>query len=497
MTRKPGAIQGSFDFDAPPLIKEIDQGITHDDAISWITVSKGIPYFLTEKGNHWQPIGQNDSITWPDLAGVFKRKDLAAVESYFRLLSRSGVTCIRLMLEYCQGEHRYLENPVGYFQPNMVKLWDDIFDLCGKHGLRILLTPYDTFWMWRRWKRHPYNTANSGRCNRRSQWLLCAGMRDAIKARLHFATHRWGGSGVLFAWDLWNEIRPAHGGNSARGFAPFIEDISGFLRKTELELHGRSHPQTVSVFSPVLQKDQHIAESTFRNPLLDFASIHLYENNTIDNPRNTVDAAVSTGRLTREVLAHINDRRPFFDSEHGPIKLFNERKKTLPELFDDEYFRHMQWAHLASGGTGGGLRWPYRHPHRLTTGMRYAQSALKAFIPLIRWNEFKRVNLNHEIKVSDPGLQVFGCGDERQAIVWLLRTNAIGKNRMVKTDAGAAPCNAIIPLLARGRYTITLWNTGSGSAISSFAINHTGNYLQLALPPVFTNLAIAVVSDEW
>src|SRR3954447_15478273 len=114
--------------------------------IPWIEVAKGAPYFITEEGKDWTPIGQNDAITWPDLQGLFRRKDIASVESYLKMLAEQGVTCLRLMLEYCHGENRYFEKPAGNFQPNMIKLWDDLFALCENYGMRILLTPYDTFW---------------------------------------------------------------------------------------------------------------------------------------------------------------------------------------------------------------------------------------------------------------------------------------------------------------------------------------------------------------
>jgi mannan endo-1,4-beta-mannosidase len=385
-----------------------------DKNLPWIITAPGIPYFFTEDGKDWMPIGQNDAITWPELKGVFLRKDLTTAENYLIMLKEHGVTCLRLMLEYCHGEHRYFEKPVGTFKPAMVRMWDDIFALCEKHQMRILLTPYDTFWMWIRWKKHPYNLNNTGICNKRSQWLLCNDTRQAIKNRFSFATERWGHSGALFAWDLWNEIHPAHAGNNADVFWSFIEDISSFVRKTEIQLFGKSHPQTVSVFGPELEKDPRIGDCTFRHNLLDFSSVHFYETNTIDNPKNTIDAAISTGRLTREALRNIQDNRPFFDSEHGPIHSFKDKKKTLPEVFDDEYFRHIQWAHFASGGAGGGMRWPNRHPHSLTQGMRKAQLGLSGFLPLINWRNFKRRNLNEEITVSENNIQAFGCGDEHR-----------------------------------------------------------------------------------
>ena len=78
--------------------------------------------------------------------------------------------------------------------------------------------------------------------------------------------------------------------------------------------------------------------------------------------------AISAGRLVREALAEITDDRPFLDSEHGPIHTFKDHGITLPEAFDDEYFRHIQWAHLASGGAGGGMRWPNRAPASADAG---------------------------------------------------------------------------------------------------------------------------------
>jgi mannan endo-1,4-beta-mannosidase len=461
--------------------------------LPWIGVAKSSPYFVTDDGRDWHPIGQNDAITWVELAGIFRRRDMAGVETYLRMLSEHGVTCLRLMLEYCQGEHRYLERPAGRFSPNMIQLWDDLFALCEKYRLRILLTPYDTFWMWIRWDRHPYNVKNGGFCAKRSQWLLCHDMRKAIKERLYFATERWGKSGVLFAWDIWNEIHPAHAGDSAEIFNDFVGDIGGFLRKTEMHLHGRTHPQTVSIFGPVIEKDHRIGECVFSHPSLDFASTHFYENVAIDNPKNTVAAAFSAGRLTRQALSCMRVQRPFFDSEHGPIHAFKDRRITLPEPFDDEYFRHIQWAHFASGGAGGGMRWPNRNPHTLTPGMRQAQDALAKFLPMIDWQHFRRRNLNQEMELSDPAFGGFACGDTEQAVIWILRKDKIAKDGMVDKNAEERSLTLKIPGLKTGRYRITTWDTVKGTPGVFCEVDHDDSRaLFLRLPPVRTDLALAV-----
>ncbi len=432
------------------------------DALSWIETRASLPYFVDGAGAAWTPIGQNDAVGWPEFDGLFRRRDLPGVEAHLHRLRASGVTCLRLMLEYAQGEHRYLEKPVGRFVPNMVRLWDDLFAMCERVGLRILLTPFDTFFTWTRWGRHPYNVKNGGPCSSRRRLLTCSDTREAIKARLEFATRRWGTSGVLFGWDLWNEAHPAHGGDDPGVVARFIDDVGPWLRTLELDVHGRAHPQTVSIFGPELLRHPQLADPIFRSSALDFANTHLYESATIDNPRDTIAPALATARLMRDAVLHAADGRPVFDSEHGPIHAFKDRRRTLPEDFDDEYFRHMQWAHLASGGAGGGMRWPNRNPHVLTGGMRAAQAALSRFLPLIDWTRFRRTNLNDEVTSSDPRVAICACGDADQAIVWMLRTDTKTRGGVIARHAKPLPIRVIVPSLAAGAFHVRCFDTRLG-----------------------------------
>jgi mannan endo-1,4-beta-mannosidase len=420
---------------------------------------------------------------------------MAAVEGHLRWLKAHGVNCLRLMLEYAQVRHRYIERPAGRFVPAMVQLWDDLFALCEKLELRILLTPVDTFWMWRHFQHLPWNKANGGPLEHMSQALTCPDTRQLIKDRFDFVIRRWGGSGVLFAWDLWNEIHPAQGGNEVDCWDEFVADISGHVRRLETELYGRSHPQTISIFGPELLLQPHHAaamkETLFRHPDLDFASIHIYATGTIDNPKDTVTPAVAMGRITAECLAEIRDGRPFLDSEHGPIYNFINKKKTLPEPFDDEYFRFMSWAHLASGGVGGGMRWPNRHPHTLTHGMRRAQKAMADFVGHMDWTRFQRRNLTSEVAVTGP-FHAFACGDEHQALVWLLRHDSIGADGRLRRDVEPAPASIAVPGLAGGSYRVRGWNTETGTAAEEFVAEAQGGMLHLSTAPILTDRAFAV-----
>ena len=465
------------------------------DDLAWISVAPGAPYFVTEHGEPWTPVGYNDSITWQDLRPLYNRRDLAHVEARLRYARASGATCVRLMLECLHGRNRLLERELGQFNPRVVRLWDDLFALCRKVGLRVLLTPFDTFWTWIHWSRHPLNRRNGGPLQSPSRMLLDPVAREAIKARLTFAVERWGGSGVIWAWDLWNEIHPAQAEDSAEPFSDFIADLSRHVRALELRLYGRSRPQTVSLFGPELAWRPHmpLAEPIFRHPDLDFASIHIYAEGTIDHPANTVDAAIDMGRIVRACLTETPPERPFLDTEHGPIHTFKDHKKTLPKTFDDELFRHMQWAHLASGGAGGGMRWPNRRPHVLTPGMRRAQGALAAFLPLVDWPRLRRRNLNAELRVEGCGdaLAAFACGDERQAVVYLLRRDRLDATGRVRAHDAVQP-RLTVPGLAPGRLRITPFDPGAGVAGTALEVEVTDGVLAFKTPPVFGELALAV-----
>ena len=461
--------------------------------LPWIRVAPGAPYFLTEDGEPWTPIGQNDAITWPELEGLFRRRDLPAVDRHLAWLAAHGVTCLRVMIEYSQVRHRYLERPVGRFVPAMVRLWDDLLALCERHGLRLLLTPFDTFWMYLHWRHHPYNRANGGPCARPSEWLTDRGMIEAAKARLTFMVRRWGGSGAVFAWDLWNEMHPAHMGGDASGFAQVAAELSDPVRSLELRLYGRSHPQTVSLYGPILETHPEVADTIFRHPSLDFASTHLYAEGSIDHPRNTVDAAMTVGRLVRDALAHAPSGRPYLDSEHGPIHTFKDKKKTLPEPFDDEYFRHIQWAHLASGGAGGGMRWPNRHPHTLTGGMRRAQAALSGFLPLIDGPRFRRANRNEEMRLSSPAIRGLACADGRQAVVWLVRSDRLDRTTgMLRQDLPPMPVTMELPGMQDGSYSVLPWDTREGRPGPSLVAQAQGGNLTVSVPGLTTDLGLAI-----
>jgi hypothetical protein len=460
--------------------------------LPWVQVAADAPYFVDDTGAPWTPIGHNDAISWDNLNGLFRRRDLPAVEAHLRMLVEHGVTVLRLMIEYAQVRHRYLERPAGVFVPAMVQLWDDLFAICERVGLRLLLTPVDTFWMWLHWRHHPWNAAHGGPLKRMHEVLLCGETRQAIKRRLTFMVERWGGSGALFGWDLWNEIHPAQADWSVDCFPEFIADLSDHVRTLERRLYGRTHPVTVSLFGPELwwRPEFDLATPIFRHPDLDFATIHIYRHGSIDDPKTTVAPAVAMGKIVRDCIAECPPGRPFLDTEHGPIHSFKDKKRTLPAPFDEEYFRHTAWAHLASGGAGGGMRWPNRRPHVLTPGMHRAQAAMAAFLPLIDWARFARRNLNQE--VTAKGFHSFACGDTGQAVVWLVRRRGLAPDGRLPADLAPLAVEVSVPGLADGPYRIAGFDTAGGRPTETLDAQATEGVLRFRPAPIGPDRAFAI-----
>lgn len=454
-------------------------------SLSPIRVASGGRYFETFDGAPFLFLGPNDAISWPGLTGLYRRRDLAAADAYLENMAASGVSVLRLMLEYAHRDGWYFERPFGTFNPILVRLWDDLFAGCARHGIRVLLTPWDTFWMSRRWRRHPYNSVNGGPARSPADFFTHEPVIEATLNRLRFVIERWGGDGTLAAWDLFNEIHPHWGGTAAQQSA-VIARVSDGVREIEQRTWGFSRPQTVSIFGPDPSEDYETL--ILRHPSLDFATTHIYQG-AIDYPRDTVEPALTMAAWVRHALDRLAPGRPFTDTEHGPIHLFNDHKRMLEEPFDDEYERHLMWAHLASGGAGGGMRWPARHPHLLTPGMRGALSSLAGFARLMDWRPFAPRDARQEVTVGAEGVCVFGCRDDRQAVLWLLRDTRGGTG--VWEGFGEVKLRGLLP----GAYEVTPWQTAAGVAEATQTVSVASSEgLRLRLPFGSADLALAIRS---
>ena len=117
------------------------------------------------------------------------------------------------------------------------------------------------------------------------------------------------------------------------------------------------------------------------------------------------------------------------------------------------------------------------------------------FLPLIDWTQFRRVNLNEELRTSRPVVARFACGDQRQAVVWLLRRTTLGSSGRLREDVPPVSLDVEVPGLASGRYRVTSWDTSAGAVAGvSFASAADGR-LVFQPPPFVRDLALAIRAE--
>lgn len=171
----------------------------------------------------------------------------------------------------------------------------------------------------------------------------------------------------------------------------------------------------------------------------------------------------------RYALDRVAPGRPYTDTEHGPIHMFNDHRKILPEAFVDEYERHMMWAHLAFGGAGSGMRWPARHPHKLTMGMKQALGSMSRFCEDVEWRNFTPRDDVADVKVNVRSIHTFACRDNQQAIIWLLRNSSQrGEHGVLPVREPIPKLNFTLRGLEPGDYVIRTWNTREGSCAGCY-----------------------------
>lgn len=444
------------------------QDITLPTYQGYISVAPGGRYFVDEAGQGFIVIGQNDGVPWPGLSSLLHGAP-GPTETYIRDLRDHGINVSRVMIEYAQQPHTYLENPVGAFSESVTAFWDTFIELSEQHGLYLLLTPYDTFWQSHNWDAFPYNVTMGGPCETRRDWLRGRACIDAQKARWRYIIDRWGGSPNIFAWDIMNEI-DIWWGSTMDEIEAYVDEMAAFVREYETERWGRTRLITVSSAAPV--PEGALGRIIYRHSALDFANTHLYIGPDIRQPDNPIGAGpMMAGGVLRSLEA-IDDNRPYFDSESGPIDRW-----IINPRFDQEYHHNMSWGHLAAGGAGSGMRWPYTDPHFILPELRDNLLALARFASTIDWANFPSRNISAEVQTSRREIIDAACSDGRTAIIWLLLDRR--RNQDVTFENASV---TIRDVLEEGSYTVEFWETYEGYILQTVEARVVDGSLEITIP---------------
>ena len=377
----------------------------------YIRVAPGGRYFVHTDGRFFTPIGYNQNPEWTgteDCAPGSPNYDLAATERFFKRLHESGVNFIRMMLEAPAGG-LFLENPVGTFKPEQVAFLDNIVTFARKYDIKLMITPWDTFWMNHAWDTNPYNSKNGGPVVEKVDFETKREVIEAQKKRWKFIIDRWGNSGTIFSWELFNEC-DLWWGASAEQVQAWTKEMGGYVRDYEKRKWGRNHIITISIANAMPKGAW--GDLAYRQAGLDLATTHLYIG-AANAPDEPIGPALAVQEGVTYAMAQIKDNRPYIDSENGPINRW-----IVDQKLDDLVFHNMSWAHMASGGAGSGLRWPYRNPHHLSEGMYQELKLMRRFADAVPWR--KLTGPRSEIKVTVPeGWIACSTGTKNGALIWV------------------------------------------------------------------------------
>lgn len=359
-----------------PLFKEVKGEIG-------VRVMPGGRQFVDGKGKPFIPIGYNHNPDWTELHHANPMNpesyDPARADRWFANLKAHGVNVVRMMAETPPSGN--LEDKVGTFSPEHMIWLDNLVTSARKHDVRIMLTPYDTFWMNLRADASPYWTMNGGPVDpaRKIEWYTSPPVREAHKRRNRWLIDRYGNLDTIFVWEPMNEADIWWDPNPEQ-LSAWADDILKDARTYQKSRWGVDRLFSISSAHPMPTGG--FAEFMFRRNDLDLANTHLYIGASRRQPKDPAEVVAAEAEGIRHALRQIRDNRPYIDTENGPIDDWIEDEKI-----DDAVFHDQSWAHLASGGSGSGFRWPYRGPHHITPGMLAHLKRMRAFTDAVDWTK--------------------------------------------------------------------------------------------------------------
>lgn len=345
----------------------------------FVRVMPGGRYFIHADGRTFTPIGYNHNPDWPELEQshpLHADYEPARTDRWFANLKAHGVNVVRLMVETPPSGN--LEEVPGTIRPEHLIWLDHVVAAARKHDVKLWVTPYDTFWMNLRADASPYWKANGGPIDNPTDFLTKPEIIELQKQRMKLLIDRYGNLGTIFAWEIMNEV-DLWWKATPEQIRTWTNEMSTFVRDYQRQRWGVGPMVTISFAEPMPEGLN--AETAFRRPDFDFATMHLYIGASRGpKPGDAEQAGIDFAKGVLYARRQVRDNRPVLDGESGPIDRW-----IADAAFDNEVFHAMSWHHLLAGGAGPGTRWPYRNPHHLTPGMLRSLKSMRAFTDGVPW----------------------------------------------------------------------------------------------------------------
>jgi hypothetical protein len=358
-------------------------------------VGPGRRYFVHSNGKplpivgFTQPLTSGDTFACDPNNGAY---DPDRTDAYFARVADSGVNVVRIAID--SPETDPFQYKTGEISPEHMKWIDNIFLIALKHGLKLLVSAYDS-------PRDSPQTMGK-------RFLTTAAGQNAQKRRWRAVIDRWGNSGAVFGWEILDEGDEWRA--SASELANDISTVAGFVRRYERIRWGRNHLVTSSTYAAV--PSGALGDVAFHNKALDFAETHLYAGSS-RAPLDPWSPARDVTSSLVQCIAETKNAMPYLDGENGPLD-----RPVADALFDGEIFDSTAWSEFTAGSSGVGLRRPYRNPDSLTDEMLGTLLSIRLFSIGVDWAKLSGAGSNNLTTEIPRRWTCSGFGTRKSAVLW-------------------------------------------------------------------------------
>jgi hypothetical protein len=407
-------------------------------------------YFEHADGTFYYPIGHN--VCWNSLRQY--REQFARMQAAGENWSRIWLAPWNAEIEW--GDHIGLYEGLDRYNLYHARKTDEIISLAEKHGIYLQLVLHEHCRVSAKtnpeWHNNPHNRARGGSCSEPAQFFTDAQARRHALKRLRYLVARYGYSGNLMAWELFNEVDLSDDFNKDADLA-WHREMAEYIR--QLDPHG--HMITTSYISTPNGK-------VLRLPVIDYTQSHVY-----------TEDLVSMFAYLYEVYRSLN--KPHFVAEFG-------RHTDDGVDAEDTKGRILHagiWSSFMLPEGGNAMSWwwydlidpndLYRHFKALS---RYAAGLDR------RGRAWQWVSGKIE---TDCGRDVhlIGMAEPQACYAWVYDPDMVPWPK--DEEALPRPFNAMLRVanLSAGKWTIEQWDTYSGEVLSRKNVTITNGPLFMKL----------------
>lgn len=351
---------------------------------------------------------------------------LAQMDRWMKALADTGGNYIRIWLSspFWDPEHER----AGVYDEQQAKRVDALLQLARRHGIRVKMTiehfreidPANVRQSWALKSLH--HVSRGGTAKDMPDWLANEASRAQFRQKLAWLRDRFGEQGVIYAWELWNEVNAVRGG-----------DYLGWSEAMLPEL-ARLFPRNMAIQS-LGSFDSDRARDPYRRLCQmqhnDVAQVHRYldPGASLSVCHGPVD--VLAADAVRELLA-MNPGRPVILAEGGaveprhtgPFKLYAKDSEGI--ILHDVLF-----APFFAGAAGAGQCWhwgEYVDRNNLWHQFRAFADTVQGIDPAAEGFE--------PLMIDHPRLRVYLLKGKRTSLVWCRDTE---NTWQAELEAGRAP----------------------------------------------------------